>query len=74
MVNLTRARVLQGWGAAVLVVTALAALFGAAPGLPTVALLLGLALAPAFILVMLWPGQPAPLAGDAVRGCRAPRT
>lgn len=68
MVNLTRARMLQVWGAAVLVATALGALFGSAPGLPTLALLLGLALAPAFILLMLWPGQQSPTVGDVMRG------
>lgn len=68
MLNFTRSRLLQGWGVAVLVASAVSAGLGAAPGLPTVALLLGLALAPALILVILWPGQQPPTVADVMRG------
>jgi hypothetical protein len=52
---LTRLRLVQLWTAAVLVATAVSATFGTIPSVGTAMLLMALSLAPAAIIMLLWP-------------------
>jgi hypothetical protein len=59
---LTRLRLVQLWTAAVLVATAVSATFGTIPSVGTAMLLIALSLAPATIIMLLWPRvQPQPV-------------
>ena len=66
--NMTRARVIQVWFAAVTLVVVAAMAFGAEVKLGTAALLLTLSLVPPLIVFLLWPGVQTVTAGDVLRG------
>ena len=66
--NMTRARVIQVWFAAVALVVVAAVTFGAEPKVGTGSLLLTLSLVPPFIVFLLWPRAESLTAGDVLRG------
>ena len=65
--HLTRSRLIQGWAAAVLIATAVSATFGTIPSVGTAILLLALTLAPAAIILLLWPGVQPQTVGEVIR-------
>lgn len=68
--DITRARVIQMWFAAVTLVAAFWFAFGTAIGAGSAALLVGLSVVPPAILLMLWRGaQPLP-AAEVFRGTK----
>jgi hypothetical protein len=66
--NMTRARVIQVWFAAVALVVVAAAAFGAEVNVATGGLLLTLSLIPPVIVSLLWPTPQTLTAGDVIRG------
>ena len=66
--DITRAKVIQMWFGAVILVAAFWFAFGTALGVGTVALLVGLSVVPPAILLMLWPGAQPLTAADVIRG------
>jgi hypothetical protein len=66
--NMTRARVIQVWFAAVALVVVAAVAFGAEMRVSTGGVLLTLSLVPALIVFLLWPQDQAVTAGDVLRG------
>ena len=65
---MTRARVIQVWFTAVLLVVVAAVAFGAEVKLGTGGLLLTLSLVPPLIVFLLWPRAQSLTAGDVLRG------
>lgn len=65
---MTRSRVLQIWFAAVAVVVVATIAFGAAVTVSTGAMLLALALVPALLVLLLWPGVQPPTASQVLHG------
>jgi hypothetical protein len=68
--HLTRSRLIQLWAAVVLLATAVNTTFGTIPSVGTAILLVALSLAPAAIIMLLWPGVQAETVGDVIRGKR----
>jgi hypothetical protein len=66
--DMTRARLLQIWFTAMALLIVAAIALGASITVGTGLLLFGLALAPAAIVLMLWPGARKLTAGDVLRG------
>lgn len=66
--DFTRARVIQMWFGAVIVVAAFWFAFGTAIGAGSAALLIGLSVVPPAILLMLWPGVQPLTAAEVMRG------
>jgi hypothetical protein len=66
--RLTRAKLLQIWFVAVGVAIVAAIALGVNVTISTGVLLFGLALVPAVIVWMLWPGARSLTAGDVLRG------
>jgi hypothetical protein len=65
---LTRPRLIQMWFSLVVFVVMAAAALGATVTFSTGALLLALALAPALIVVLLWPGVQPLTASEVIHG------
>jgi hypothetical protein len=66
--NMTRARVIQVWFAAVALVVVAAVAFGAAVKVGTGGMLLALSIVPAVLIFLLWPQDQTVTAGDVLRG------
>jgi hypothetical protein len=66
--NMTRARVIQVWFAAVAVAVVAAVAFGAQMTVGTAAMLLALSLVPPAIVLALWPREQALTAAEVLRG------
>ena len=66
--NMTRARVIQVWFAAVALVTVATMAFGAQVKIGTGGLLLTLSLMPPLVVLLLWPAPQALTAGNVLRG------
>ena len=58
--DVTRSRLIQIWFAAVALVVVAGIALGVSVTGGTGAMLLALSLVPAFLILMLWPGRPAP--------------
>ena len=68
LLHMTRSRLIQMWFALVVFVFVAAVAFGAVVTLSTGAMLLALALAPALIVLLLWPGVQPPTASEVIHG------
>ena len=68
LLHMTRSRLIQMWLALVVFVVVAAVAFGAVVTLSTGAMLLALALAPALIVLLLWPGVQPPTASEVIHG------
>jgi hypothetical protein len=66
--HMTRSRLIQMWFALVVFVVVAAVAFGAAVTVSTGAMLLALALAPALLVLLLWPGVQPPTASEVIHG------
>ncbi len=66
--DITRARVIQMWFSALIVIAAFWFAFGTAIGAGTAALLVGLSVVPPAILLILWPGVQPLTAAEVIRG------
>lgn len=66
LLHMTRSRLIQMWLALVVFVVVAAVAFGAVVTLSTGAMLLALALAPALIVLLLWPGIQPPTASEVI--------
>ena len=66
--NMTRARLIQVWFAAVALVAVASWAFGAVVTLGTGAMLLALSLVPPAMVLLLWPGAQPPSAADVLHG------
>ena len=66
--QMTRSRLIQIWFAFVVFAVVAAVAFGAAVTVGTGAMLLTLALAPAVIVLLLWPGVQPPTASEVIHG------
>jgi hypothetical protein len=66
--DMTRARVIQIWFAAVAVAIAVAVVLGASVTASTTALLLALCLVPPAIVLLLWPGVQPPTVAEVLHG------
>lgn len=66
--NMTRSGLIQTWFAAVLLVAVAAAALGASVTVSTGAMLFALCLAPAAIVLLLWPGVQPLTAAEVLRG------
>jgi hypothetical protein len=70
--NLTRAKLIQFWFAAVAVLLAAGIVLGAALTPGTAVLLVALSLVPPAIVLILWPSLQPPTASEVLRGDRRP--
>ena len=66
--NVSRARVIQVWFAAVALVFVAAGTFGADVTLATVGMTLALSVVPPIIIFLLWPRPQSLTAGEVLRG------
>jgi hypothetical protein len=66
--HMTRTRLIQMWFALVVFVVVAAVAFGAAVTISTAAILSVLALAPALLVLLLWPGVQPPTASEVIHG------
>ena len=66
--NMTRARVIQGWFAAVALVVVAVVAFGAEVKVGTGGMMLALSIVPAVIIFVLWPEAQSLTAGEVIRG------
>ena len=66
--NMTRAKAIKAWFAAVALLLVMAIAFGVDVTAGTAALLLALCVVPPIIVLMIWPGVEPPTAGDVVHG------
>jgi hypothetical protein len=66
--NLTRAKLIQVWFAAVVLVVVALFTLGASVTLTTGAILLALCLVPPIMTLMLWPGDQPPTVRDVLGG------
>jgi hypothetical protein len=66
LLHMTRSRLIQMWLALVVFVVVAGVAFGAVVTLSTGAMLLALALAPALIVLLLWPGVQPPTASEVI--------
>ena len=66
--DMTRARVIQIWFAAVAVVVVCSVVLGASVTLSTAAVLLALCLAPPAIVLFVWPGVQPPTVAEVLHG------
>ena len=66
LLHMTRSRLIQMWLALVVFVVVAGVAFGAVVTLSTGAMLLALALAPALIVLLLWPGIQPPTASEVI--------
>jgi len=66
--NMTRAKAIKVWFAAVALLLTMAIAFGVDVTAGTAALLLALCVVPPIIVLMIWPGVQPPTVGDVVHG------
>jgi hypothetical protein len=66
--HMTRSRLIQIWFAAVALVVVAALALGAAVTVSTGAMWLALALVPAVVVLLLWPGVQPPTASEVIHG------
>jgi len=64
--DVTRSRLIQIWFAAVALVVVAGIALGVSVTGGTGAMLLALSLVPAFLILMLWPGRPAPTIAEVL--------
>jgi hypothetical protein len=64
--DMTRARVIQLWFAAVVVAIAIGVVLGASVSASTAAMLLALCLVPPAIVLVMWPGVQPPTAAEVL--------
>ena len=64
--DVTRSRLIQIWFAAVALVVVAGIALGVSVTGGTGAMLLALSLVPAFLILMLWPGHPAPTIAEVL--------
>jgi len=64
--DVTRSRLIQIWFAAVALVVVAGIALGVSVTAGTGAMLLALSLVPAFLILMLWPGRPAPTIAEVL--------
>ena len=67
-IHMTRSRLIQIWFAAVALIVVAALALGAAVTVSTGAMLLALTLAPAVLVLLLWPGVQLPTASEVLHG------
>jgi hypothetical protein len=70
--NMTRARLIRVWFAAVALVIVTSVALGATMTVGTGAILLALCLVPPTIVLLLWPGVQPPTAAEVIRGIDGP--
>ena len=68
--TLTRARVIQGWFAAVIFIIVTFIAFDVASTMAAISTLLAVSLVPPIILLVLWPGVQGPTAHDVLHSAR----
>jgi len=66
--RVTRSRLIQGWFGLVVFVVVAAIAFDATVTVSTGVMLLALAVAPALVVLLLWPGVQPPTASEVIHG------